>query len=377
MKSRVLGAALLALGVLALVFAGGLAFVVAPTVERLPYDMKPTQSVAEAPNASFLQIANGVAKVNTGTLRSTVNVQPDAKQTADLEGPLDGNAMVWLVGQQVERTDTNELVSAYSTALAVDRRTGAAQPWSKQWLDTGNERQSVQYSDQIYKFPFGTERRTYQIFDRDILATQPAQFIGTEEIEGLDTYKFTQDIRDARQELPADRLQLLLGQLLPGATAGEIRYDNTRTVWVEPTTGQYIKVQEQQNKALVAADGRSVTILDATFTYTDDTIKSAAETAGSNRQRLRLVGVWAPIGLALLGLVLVVAGVMLVARGPRTATAGVPAQRRGGRHTVEPAAAAAPVAAEAPDGTDRDEAADDTAPASDPDETQKISHKAD
>lgn len=367
MRSRVLGAALFGLGVLALVFAGGLAFVVAPTVEQLPYDLKLTQSVAEAPNARFLQIVDGVATVNSGTLRSTVTVQADTRATADLEGPLDGDAVVWLVGQEVVRTDTNVRVSAYSTSLALDRRTAAAQQWDKQWLDTGNDRQRVNYSGQIYKFPFGTERKTYDIFDRDILATQPARFMKTERIEGLETYQFTQEIRNAKQEVPADRLQALLGQLLPGATAGEVRYNNTRSVWVEPTTGQYIKVQEQQNKSLVAADGRSTTILDAVFTYTDDTVRRAAETSKSNRQRLMLVAVYGPIVLAVLGLILIVLGVVLVARRPRVARAGIPAQRRGSaRH-------AAPTSSD----THRDDPMSDTLPAADPAGVQKAGNKGD
>src|SRR6185295_5993892 len=142
-----------------------------------------------------------------------------------------------------------------STSLAVDRRTAAAQPWDKQWLDTGSDRQSVNYTGQIYKFPFGTERKTYEIFDRDIQRAEPAPFVKTEEIGGLETYQFTQEIRNGTQQVPADRLQVLLSQLLPGATSGQVTYNNTRSVWVEPTTGQYIMVQERQNKALVAPDG--------------------------------------------------------------------------------------------------------------------------
>ena len=336
MRSRILGAVLVALGVLALVFAGGLGFVVAPTVERLPYDMERTQSVAEAPNATFMQITNGTAQVKTGTLRSTVTVQPDAKATADLEGPLDGEALVWLVGQEVVDTATNQLVLAYSTSLAVDRRTAAAQEWDKDWLDTGSNRQPVDYAGQIYKFPFGTEKKDYEIFDRDILGTQPARFIGTEQIEGLETYQFTQEIRDGRQNLPADRLSVITSQLLPGKPSAEVVYNNTRTVWVEPTTGQFIRVQEQQNKQLTAPDGTAVTILDATFTYTPETVASAAETATANRQRLNLVTLWAPLGLAVLGLVLLVAGVLMVARRRTAAPAArVPAQRdSSGRHAV-------------------------------------------
>ena len=336
MRSRVLGATLLALGVVALIFAGGLAFVVAPTVKQLPYNMKATQSVAEAPNATFLQITNGVAKVNTGTLRSTVNVTPDAKATADLEAPLAGKAMVWLVGQEVVNTGSTELVSAYSTALAVDRKSGAAQQWSGQWLDTGN-RESVNYSGQIYKFPFGTEKKTYPIFDRDLLSTRPANFVKTEEIEGLETYQFTQEIRNEKLEVPADRLSVVLSQLAPGAKSGVVTYDNTRTVWVEPTTGQFIKVQELQKKTLTPDVGPPVVLLDAPFVYTDDTISSAAETSKENRQKLALVTMWAPIGLSVLGAILLIVGIMLVARGRRAmaAAAAVPAQRRGGaRHSA-------------------------------------------
>jgi hypothetical protein len=317
MRSRVTGAVLFGLGVLALVFAAGLAFIVGPRVERLPYDLDRTETVAEAPNATFLQITKGVAEVKQGDLRSTITVQPDTRETAKLEGDLDGEAVVWLVGQKVINIDNNDLISAYSTALALDRKTAAAQPWDGQWLDTGNNRESVRYSGQIYKFPFGTEKKTYQIFDRDINATQPANFIKTEEINGLETYQFTQEIRGGRQEVPNDRLQVLLSQLVPGATAGEIVYNNTRTVWVEPTTGQYIKVQEKQEKTLVGNNGQSAKILDAVFTYTDDTIARNVDTASSNRQQLQIVKLWGPIGLLVIGLILVVVGLMLATRRGR------------------------------------------------------------
>ncbi|MFF3865234.1 DUF3068 domain-containing protein [Micromonospora sp. NPDC001898] len=337
MRSRVIGAALFGVGVLALVFAGGLAFVVAPQAERLPYDLERAQSVAEAPNARFLQITNGKAEVNQGTLRSTITVTPDTKETAKLDGSLDGNAVVWLAGQEVIRTDTKALISAYSTSLALDRKTGAAQQWDKQWLDTGSNRQSVNYSGQIYKFPFGTEKKTYEIFDRDISTTQPARFIKTEQINGLETYQFTQEIRDATQPLPADRLKLLVGQLVPGATTGRVSYSNTRTVWVEPATGQFIKVQEKQSKKLVGDNGQETVILDAVFTYTDDTIASSADKAGSNRQLLQMVKLWGPLALAVIGLALVIVGLLMALRRPRVATVAgsVPGPRRGsGRHTV-------------------------------------------
>jgi hypothetical protein len=335
MTSRAVSAVLFGVGVVAVVFAAGLAFVVGPRAAQLPYDLEPTQSIAEAPNATFMQITNGAVAVNKGTLRSTIRVQADRKATADLTGDLDGTAAVWLVGQEVVRTDNNERVSAYSTSLAVDRKTAAAQKWDGQWLDTTGTQQDVDYSGQIYKFPFGTEKKDYQIFDRDVLGTQPAKFVKTEEIEGLETYQFTQEIREARQQLPADRMQALVGALAPGATSGEIVYDNTRTVWVEPTTGQFIKVQEVQHKNLLANNGVSVTILDATFTYTDDTIKKSADTASSNRQMLMLVKLWGPLALLLLGVLLIGGGLLLLRRRPATQAAAPveePEEVGAGRH---------------------------------------------
>jgi hypothetical protein len=114
--------------------------------------------------------------------------------------------------------------------------------------------------------------------------------------------------------VPADRLAALLSALVPGSTTGEIVYNNTRSVWVEPTTGQYIKVQETQQKTLVGNNGQSAEVLNAVFTYTDDTIARSADTAASNRQLLQIVTMWGPIALVVVGLILLVVGLMLIAR---------------------------------------------------------------
>ncbi|MEU4691610.1 DUF3068 domain-containing protein [Actinoplanes sp. NPDC023714] len=331
MRSRVLGTALFGLGVLAIVFAAGLAFVVAPRAAQIPYDMEPTQSVAEAQNATFLQVTNGAAKINQGTLRSTVTVQPDAKETANLEGDLDGTAIVWLAGQDVVNTTLNsERVSAYSTRLAVDRETAAAVPWDGAWLDTGNQ-EKIDYTGHMYKFPFGTEKKAYPIFDRDIREAKPAEFVKTEEIGGLETYQFQQQIVDGRQQLDPTQLSLLVDQLLDDtATTAEVVYNNTRTVWVEPVTGQFLRVSEEQNKVLRGNNGQEVTLLDADFTYTEDSVNRSVATVEDNRQKLQLVGFWGPLGLGILGLILAVAGIFLTLRG-NAAASGAPA-RSGGTH---------------------------------------------
>ncbi|MGK5442688.1 DUF3068 domain-containing protein [Micromonospora sp. URMC 105] len=322
MKHRAIGAVLFGVGVLLLALAAGLVFVVTPALTKLPYDLKPATSVAEANDAKFLQISNGVIKVYDGDLRSTVRVNQLKDETAKLGGDLDGKAVVWQVGQTVDRVDNKELVSAYGAKLAMDRVSGEAVKWQGQWLDdTGQRDTGIQFAGQIYKFPFNTEKRDYKIFDRDLRQVRDAKFSGTENIKGIETYRFEQVIADERLTLDPSRVTALLATFAPGATDASLVYSNQRTVWVDPVTGSYIKVREVQKKVLTPNVGAPTTLLDADFTYNDATITASVERAKESRNSLQLLSVYVPIGLAALGLVLIIGG-LLVARQGAVAAAG-------------------------------------------------------
>ncbi|MEH0938190.1 DUF3068 domain-containing protein [Micromonospora psammae] len=340
MKHRAVGAVLFGIGVLLLALAAGLVFVVAPALTKLPYDLEPSTSVAEASNAKFLQINNGSIKVNDGDLRSTVLVTPSKKDTAKLDGDLDGRAVVWQVGQTVDRTDNKELVSAYGAKLALDRVSGAAVEWKQAWLDDAGEQDPVAFKGQMYKFPFNTEKRDYEIFDRDLRAVRPAKFAGTENIEGVEAYRFEQVITDETLNLAAERVGLLVGALAaPGATQGTVVYSNQRTVWVDPVTGSFLKVREVQKKVLTPNVGAPVTLLDADFAYNEATIKASVDRAKDSRGKLQLLSVYVPVGLAVLGLLLLAVGLLVARRG-------APAVAGEARHRA--AAAPAPAAVDAP-----------------------------
>ncbi|MFI6065874.1 DUF3068 domain-containing protein [Micromonospora sp. NPDC051227] len=336
MKLRV-GAALFGLGVLLLVFAAGLPFYVAPAVTKLPYDLEPTTSVAEAKNAKFLKITrvgdSATIEVQQGDLTSNVEVIPQPDDTRDrLPEDLKGDAVIWDVYQTVRRTDSPEVVvSQYSTELALDRISGAAASWKEQWLNEtgadGTPVGNVKYSGQIYKFPFGTDKRDYQIFDRDLKRATPAKFVGTEKIKGIEAYRFEQRIENEVLATPESSLQTLVGKFAPGATSGQIVYSNIRTVWVDPVTGSYVNVREQQHKELQPNTGTPTVLLDADFNYNDDTVSRSVETVKDNRFKIGLISFWGPIVAGVLGLIAVVFGVWLVTR-PEGGTA---------RHRAEPA----------------------------------------
>lgn len=326
MKAR-LGAVLFGIGILLVVVAGGLAFYVAPAVTKLPYDLKLCKSaaeegclqpsVAEATNARFLQTKGGatpVVAIQTGTLQSTTEIDPRADLTASaLTGDLKDSAVVWDAFGTVKWVETGDVISQYSAELALDRVTAAGQAWDKQFLqDAGPDAPSaVSYTGQTYKFPFHTEQKTYQYFDRDLRKALPIQFQGTEEIKGTEAYRFQQVIPETELAFAPERLNGLLSRFAPEATGGKVTYRNTRTIWVEPVSGTFLKVQEQQGKTLVPDVGEPTVLLDGNFTYTDKTITNSVESAGETRSQLLLIGRYVPIALAVLGALALIAGLVL------------------------------------------------------------------
>ncbi|HEX5542991.1 MAG TPA: DUF3068 domain-containing protein [Micromonospora sp.] len=327
MKLRV-GIALFGLGVLFLVIAVGMPWYVAPAVTKLPYDLPKTTSVARATDARFLQISRVGDSVEIdipqATLESTVEVLPNARQTADrLPKKLAGNAVVWDVYQTVKRTDRQEVISQYSTQLALFRVSGAAAPWNEQWLNEDGAAQTpignVTYSGQVYKFPFDTRKRDYQVFDRDLKRSLPAKYAGTETIEGIEAYRFEQRIENELLNTPQDSIATLLNRFTPEAANGQVFYSNTRTLWVDPMTGTYLKVREQQRKVLVSETGAETVLLDADFNSTKESIAGSVKTVKENRFKLNLIGLILPVAAAVLGLAALITGLLMVFRPARSA----------------------------------------------------------
>ncbi|MBB2943356.1 hypothetical protein FB565_003069 [Actinoplanes lutulentus] len=324
-----LGAVIFGIGVFAVVLGAGCAFYVTPAVARLPYDLTMCTatvtedclraSVAEAPGAQFLQTKGGAApsvEIRTGTLRSTTEISPQHAQTA---AEMTGDAVIWHVYSTVSWVETNEMVSQSITGVALDRDTAAAADWPNQFFeDAGKDRPSdIDFEGQLYKFPFGTQRQDYQYFDSNLRRALPITFQDTERIDGLETYRFQQTIPETTLTVSTDQLTALLNRFTPGATAGRITYTNTRTLWVEPASGLFVKVQEQQRKTLVPSTGTPIALLDATFTSTPETLRNSISSATDARNQLLLISRYLPIGAAVIGAILMVLGPWLARRRKR------------------------------------------------------------
>ncbi len=195
---------------------------------------------------------------------------------------------------------------------------GAGVQWAGQWISesTDTKDTSIRYSEQIYKFPFGTEQRDYKYYDTDLRTALPIKFEAVEQVGGIDTYHFVQNIPDTQLNESADSIGVLLGKFSPDAESGKIFYRNTREVWVDPATGAFIKVREQPHKELRPDTGPAVTLLQADFGYTPETMANSADSAKDNGFLLDLVSLYLPITAGVLAVALIVGGLLLVRRRP-------------------------------------------------------------
>ncbi len=311
---RVFGTLLFGLGVVFIVLAVGLPLYVAPAVTKLPYDLEPTSSLVVAKNVTFLDVDTGKATTPTGNLESLTEVVPQKKKTNNLQSQFQDNAVVWSVYTTTWRTDTKKVISKGSTELALERVSGAAVNWKDAWADDPSNK--VNFSGQVYKFPFHTEKKDYPFWDPQLGNSNfPAKFQGVDTVKGVEVYRFEQTVPMTKLQAKPEQIAFLTSQFAPaGTTGGEMWYSNTRTFWVEPTTGQYLNLRERRNMELRWSGGMQ-TLLKGDFVYADSTVDKAVETAGSNKSLINTVRLYAPIGLGAGGLLFMIVGAVL-ARSP-------------------------------------------------------------
>jgi hypothetical protein len=103
-------------------------------------------------------------------------------------------------------------------------------------------------------------------------------------------------------------VSFLLSTFAPTAKSGDVWYQNTRTLWVEPVTGAFLNVREQREQELRDDAGGKTTLLKADFSYDKATQDNSVKSAKDNKSQLQLVSLWGPIGIGLLGLILLIVG---------------------------------------------------------------------
>jgi hypothetical protein len=322
---RFLGAVLAGIGAVLLVLAIGLPTLLAPAVSQLPSTLQickpgsrtdPAGCVpsydAKATGATYLQFQNGEAHINTGDLIDSVEIVPQTEKTAAAiaNGTLDSDAMIWDV-YTTTKDSAGVKVAQTSSEVALSRKTGAAVPWSGQFL-ADDSQSTVQFSGNEYQFPFNARAKDYPVFDDNTHTTFLAKYTSTDNIDGLDTYHLVMHIPSQQIGLPESSMSVLLSLFAPKATGGKLMYTDDKELWFDPNTGALVKFRDHQTKTLVADDGTQKTLLDGDFKSVDSETAQFVAYAKKNDQRLQLVGVFAPIGFAVVGLIVLIVGLVLL-----------------------------------------------------------------
>jgi hypothetical protein len=300
---RVVGYVCIFLGALVLMVGVLAKPILYDNLAKVPLDQN-SKSVSVGEHMSALQAsAEGVKVLTDVTLQSTRTVR-------GIPGKAKGNSAFWQTAVQSTAVGIADL-SYSDEGVSFDRVTGLATNCCGDFKSTGtledptSVNNDVTHKGLFFKFPFDTQKTTYQWWDGDLGRTEPMRFLRTEQIDGVQTYVFQQK---SGPETYAKRTGL------PGSLFNSDKpvdadavYQNTRTLYIEPNTGVVIKGVEVLDKRLEAPGFDAVPITKGTIAYKTETIKKNAEEWGSKgliNGPLTMIGV-------LLGLILLGAGAFL------------------------------------------------------------------
>jgi hypothetical protein len=273
------------------------------------------------------------------------NVPLTLQQQISVESPSNADVVTLQVGSTLRRTDKqqdNGLLLAMvdtvtlnrKTAMAVssDNNPGGAVQKPRTIEDTKPPTNiALPHDGLAYRFPVGTEKKTYPYFDPIAQKAYDANYDGSEDVNGLTTYRFTQNVGyDAQGKLvePVKFASLYDnaedGQVtaraslwgLPGDPNEPITmtryYAAQRTFWVDPASGTIVKQKERANH-YYARDALKpeVTFVDYSVTSNEQTVESQVADARNGRDRVALWSRILPITFTAMGLVALVGGALL------------------------------------------------------------------
>ncbi len=262
-----------------------------------------------------------------------------------VEAPANAQVVTFQVGTTVRRSDKqqdNGLLLAMvdtvtlnrATAEAVsddDRPGGSVQRPRTIEDDKPATNIALPHEGLSYRFPFDTEKKSYPYFDPIAQKAYDANYDGEEDVNGLTTYRFTQNVgydADGKLTEPIKYASLYDknedGEVTARAELWGLEgdpfepitmtryYAAQRTFWVDPVTGTIVKSQEHANHYYARDPLRpEEAVVDYTVTSTEETIESQVAAARAERDRVALWSRILPIALAAAGAVTLVGGVLL------------------------------------------------------------------
>lgn len=337
-----LGAALLTAAVLLTTYTAG-------KIAKIPLDIDTT----------LISSGTGAA-LDPASLSATrfvvdQNVPLVSQQAVTVETPANAQVVTFQMGTSVRRTDRQQdsgLMLALVDTVTLDRRTaeavsdderpgGSVQKPRTIEDDRPSTTIALPHEGLAFRFPFATEKRSYPFFDPIAQKPFDANYDGEDDVNGLTTYRFTQNVgydADGKLVEPIRYASLydknedgevtaraeLWG--LPGDPYEPVTmtryYAAQRTFWVDPVSGTVVKATERANHYYAREALRpEMALADYTVTSTEETIESQVASARNERDRLALWSRVLPISLGAAGLVALIGATLLGAFSLRVESA--------------------------------------------------------
>lgn len=300
---RMIGPVLVGLGVFLVVAAALARFYAYPALARVPAGYHSTTEL-EATGAQIFNSDPEVLAPETHDLEITSKTS----EVVDADAP-DGVA-VWTNNTRVDKADGGNFQLS-TEQVAFDEVTGAGvtcEPCGTWIAESASQRTSTDFEGQIYKFPFDTEKKTYDVWDGTLGEATPATFEGVEKIDGLEVYKFVQVIEPTvveTREVPGS----VFGSDEP-SVAADMLYSMTRTFYVEPVTGSPVHRVEERDQELVY-NGQQVPAFVGNVHYTDAQVDELVDQIGTKAMLLGGLRLLYPLVMLLLGLVMLGLGLVI------------------------------------------------------------------
>lgn len=303
MRGRTVGMGLLALGAFLLAGALIIPVLLAPALVKLPLDEK---AVADA-------TGTGVAFFDVGAQKQLQGLNAVARQkvVGHPETPGAGDDVaVWEHGTVLKSSD-GTVLSASSYQVCLDRTTALAVTCASTSVDG---HLGARIDGLTMTFPIGTKKTTYPVYDSTVGKAFPARFQGVETKGGVQVYRFDQTVPETVVEttqVPGT----MAGTGTAGNVTAEFVYSNSRSYWVEPTSG-IIVTAGQSPKEVVRGPGGATgaTLLAGTFTADAKTVADGAKRAKDSRFQITLLRSVLPWSMGGLGVLLIVVGFLLARR---------------------------------------------------------------
>ncbi|WP_141867994.1 DUF3068 domain-containing protein [Arthrobacter sp. SLBN-53] len=268
------------------------------------------------------------------------------QQQLSVEAPANADVVTLQVGSSLRRTDQQQdkgLLLAMVDTVTLDRVTaeavssdtnpgGAVQKPRTIEDDAPPTNIALPHEGLSYRFPFGTEKKTYPYFDPIAQKAFDANYDGEEDVNGLTTYRFTQNIGyDADGKL-ADPLKYSSlydndedSEVTARASLWGVEAENPedpitmnryyaakRTFWVDPITGTIVRAEDHGFHYYSRDALRpEVTFAEFDVTSTEKTVESQVAAARDEADHLALWTRILPITFTALGLVTLVGGALL------------------------------------------------------------------